>query len=106
MIHVTSIVLKARLREGVFAIASKDYSHTLGREVLRRNVRHHLKTEPIRVRGPLHELQRAQFSLCLALDWPPERRPAAAFVKCIRRNEKHLPEFLRVLASVAQRINR
>jgi hypothetical protein len=41
------------------AIASKDDSQTLGREVLRRNVRHHLKTEPIRVRAPLRELQRA-----------------------------------------------
>jgi len=106
MIHVTSIVLKSWFRRGVIAIALKDDSQSFGREVMRRNVRHHLKTEPIRVRGPLHELQRAQLSLCLALDWPPERRPAAAFVKCIRRNEKHLPEFLRVLASVSQRINR
>jgi len=80
------------------AIASKDDSQTLGREVLRRNLRHHLKTEPIRVRGPLHELRRAQLSLCLALDWPPERRPAAAFVKCIRRNDKHLPEFFKSLS--------
>jgi hypothetical protein len=45
------------------AIASKDDSQTLGREVLRRNVRHHLKTEPIRVRAPLRELQRAIVAL-------------------------------------------
>src|SRR6516165_2851498 len=63
MIHVTSIVLKSWFRQGVIAIALKDDSQALGREVMRRNVRHHLKTEPIRVRGPLHELQRAQLSL-------------------------------------------
>ena len=106
MIHVTSIVIKSWCREGVIAIALKDDPHMLAREGPRRNLRRHLKTEPIHVRGPLCELQRAQLSLCLALDWPPERRPAAAFVKRIRRNEKHLPEFLRVLASVSQRINR
>ena len=43
MIYVTSIVLKARLREGVIAIASKDDLHTLGGEVLGRNLRRHLK---------------------------------------------------------------
>ncbi len=35
----------------------------LGREVLRRNVRHHLKTEPIRVRGPFQELNGEQGKL-------------------------------------------
>ena len=106
MIHVTSIVLKSWFRQGVIAIALKDDSQSLGREAMRRNVRHHLKTEPIRVRGPLHELQRSAIVALLSPDWPPERRPAPAFVKCIRRNEKYLPEFLRVLASVSQRINR
>jgi hypothetical protein len=84
MICVTSIVLKTRVRGGVITIASKDDSHTLAGEVLRRNVRHGLKTEPIRVREPLHELQRAQLFAPLTVDWPPERRPEAAFVKCIR----------------------
>ena len=50
MIYVTSIVLKARLREGVIAIASKDDLHTLGSEALRRNTRLDLKTDSIRAR--------------------------------------------------------
>jgi hypothetical protein len=95
MIYVTSIVLKSWFREGFIAIASKDDSHTLGREVLRRNVRHDLRTEPIRVRKPLHELRCAQLLLCLALDWPPERRQEAAFAKSIRRDAQHLPEFFK-----------
>ena len=39
MIYVISIVLKSWFREGVITIASKDDSHVLSREVLRRNVR-------------------------------------------------------------------
>ena len=66
MIRVTSIVLKSWFRQGVIAIALKDDSQSLGREVMRRNVRYHLKTEPIRVRGPLYELQRAQIVALLS----------------------------------------
>ena len=43
MIYVTSIVLKSWFQKGAVPIASKDDSHTLGGEVLGRNLRRHLK---------------------------------------------------------------
>ena len=83
MIHVTSIVLKSWFRDGVIAIVSKDDWHTLGREVLRRG--YDLKTEPIRVREPLHELRCAQLFALLSPRLASRAQSKAAFAKSIRR---------------------
>jgi hypothetical protein len=90
MIYVTSIVLKAWLRERVIAIASKDDLHTLGREAPRRNTRHDLKTDSIRARPSASSLSTR--NVALSPSWPPERRTGGSIrVKCIRRDDKHLP---------------